>query len=180
MPTETPETATVITRSDDGIDRERADLLEVLGQARYFLRFTVRGLTDEQAARRTTVSDLCLGGLVKHVTRGERGWAAFIRGEQGMVSTASVDAHTGSFRMLPGETLAGLLEAYEEVARDTDALVVSLPDLDVTHPLPEAPWFPPGAWSNRRVLLHIAAETLQHAGHADILREALDGARSMG
>ena len=47
--------------------------------------------------------------------------------------------------------------------------------------LPEAPWFTPGeSWSARRVLLHIIAETAQHAGHADIIRESLDGAKSMG
>jgi hypothetical protein len=85
------------------------------------------------------------------------------------------------FRMQPGETLAGVLDHYAEVARRTEELVRSLPDLDVSHPLPEAPWFEPGArWSARRTLLHIIAETTQHAGHADIIRESLDGARTMG
>jgi Protein of unknown function (DUF664) len=47
--------------------------------------------------------------------------------------------------------------------------------------VPPAPWFEPGArWSARRVLLHVIAETAQHAGHADIIRESLDGAKSMG
>jgi hypothetical protein len=56
-----------------------------------------------------------------------------------------------------------------------------LPSLDDSHPLPEAPWFEPGArWSARRVILHILAETAQHAGHADIIRESLDGAKTMG
>jgi hypothetical protein len=83
--------------------------------------------------------------------------------------------------MLEGETLAGLLDAYEQVAARTDELVVSLPDLDMSHPLPEAPWFEPGArWSARRVFLHVIAETAQHAGHADILRESFDGAKTMG
>jgi hypothetical protein len=83
--------------------------------------------------------------------------------------------------MLPGETLAGLLDAYEEVARQTDSLVATLADLDVSHPLPVAPWFEVGkSWSARRVLLHIIAETSQHAGHADIVRESIDGAKSMG
>jgi hypothetical protein len=85
------------------------------------------------------------------------------------------------FQMLPGDTLAGVLAEYAEVARRTDELVVSLPDLDADQPLPEAPWFESGGrWSARRVLLHILAETAQYAGHADIIREALDGAKTMG
>ena len=85
------------------------------------------------------------------------------------------------FRLLPDETLAGVLASYAEVARRTDELVASLADLDAAHPLPKAPWFPPGEqWSARRVILHIIAETAQHAGHADIIRESLDGAKSMG
>src|SRR5579872_1828963 len=91
------------------------------------------------------------------------------------------EAHAKSFRLLPGETLASILERYAEVAANTEELVISLPDLDARHPLPEAPWFPPGTtWSDRTVLLHILAETAQHCGHADIIREALDGAKTMG
>jgi len=83
--------------------------------------------------------------------------------------------------LLPDETLAEIVAAYERVAQRTDDLVRSLPDLDVAHLLPEAPWFPPGATrSARRVFLHIVAETAQHAGHADIVREALDGQKTMG
>lgn len=162
---------------------ERADLLEKLAQARFFLRLTARDLTDEQAALRPTASALCLGGLIKHVASVEARWVDFIlRGTEAMSFTADAMAeHAATFQMLPGETLEGLLAQYAEVAARTDALVVELPDLDVSHALPEAPWFPPGArWSARRVLLHIIAETAQHAGHADILRETLDGAKSMG
>ncbi|MGH3796072.1 MAG: DUF664 domain-containing protein [Pseudonocardiaceae bacterium] len=84
-------------------------------------------------------------------------------------------------RLLPGETLAGVLEEYERVASRTDEVVATLPDLGLSHPLPKAPWFEPGArWSARRALLHIIAETAQHAGHADIIRESLDGAKTMG
>src|SRR3712207_7368879 len=85
------------------------------------------------------------------------------------------------FRLGPDETLEGVLAHYEEVARRTDELVRTIPDLDASHPLPEAPWFEPGATrSARRVFLHIVAETAQHAGHADILRESLDGQKTMG
>ena len=83
--------------------------------------------------------------------------------------------------MTEAETLDGLLARYAEVAARTDDLVASLPDLDAAHPLPEAPWFEVGkVWSARRTVLHIIAETAQHAGHADIVREALDGQKTMG
>ncbi|HEY3505620.1 MAG TPA: DinB family protein [Actinocatenispora sp.] len=166
---------------------ERADLLEVLGRHRHFLRYTTRDLTDEQAGRRTTASELCLGGLIKHVASVERGWANFIlEGPSAMQNAADMTPEdyakrADEFTLLAGETLADVLDAYAEVARRTDDIVATLPDLDASHPLPEAPWFEPGArWSARHVLLHIIAETAQHAGHADILRESLDGAKTMG
>jgi uncharacterized damage-inducible protein DinB len=166
---------------------ERADLLAALAKNRHFLRFTTRGLTDDQARQRTTVSELCLGGLIKHVTAAEQNWANFI--EQGPSAMRDADAMTEAdwgqradqFRLLPTETLAGVLADYDRVAHRTDELTASLSDLDASHPLPSAPWFPPGErWSARRVLLHIIAETAQHAGHADIIRETLDGAKTMG
>jgi hypothetical protein len=164
------------------ISGERADILETLAAHRGFLRHTVQGLTDEQAALSPTVSELCLGGLVKHVANTEEGWVDFILdGPSAMGGGDDWSKHAMSFRMLPGETLSSILERYEAVARRTDELVASLPDLDLSHPLPEAPWFPPGAVrSARRVFLHIVAETAQHAGHADILREAIDGQKTMG
>jgi hypothetical protein len=173
-----------MTTEPDVETGERADLLETLDKHRGFLRHTVGSLTDDQAGQRTTTSALCLGGLIKHVALVEERWGDFIeRGPAAMASTdkASMQAHTDSFRMLPGETLAGLLDRYDEVARRTDNLVASLASLDASHPLPDAPWFEPGArWSARRVFLHIIAETAQHAGHADIIRESLDGAKTMG
>jgi hypothetical protein len=93
---------------------------------------------------------------------------------------ATLDWWESRFDMLPGETLAGLLARYDEVAARTDGLVATL-DLDHSHPLPEAPWFEKGAtWSVRRVFLHLIAETSQHSGHADIIRETLDGQKTMG
>jgi hypothetical protein len=160
---------------------ERADLLQTLRKHRGFLRQTVQGITDEQASLRTTVSELTLGGLIKHVATVEMHWINFaLGGAEGMMST-DVGDWTAQFRLAGGESLAAQLERYEEIARRTDELVANLPDLDVSHALPEAPWFEQGAkWSARRVLLHIIAETSQHAGHADIIREALDGSKTMG
>ncbi|MFE9815540.1 DinB family protein [Streptomyces sp. NBC_00236] len=180
--TKTPDTAPA-----PALSAERSDLLEMLDKHRHFLRFTTRDLTDEQAGLRTTVSELCLGGLIKHVTAGERSWANFIvDGPSAMPDfTAMTEADWASraddFRMLPGETLAGVLADYAEAARRTDDLIANLPDLNATQPLPKAPWFEGDAhWSARRVLMHIMTETAQHAGHADIIREAIDGAKSMG
>jgi len=166
---------------------ERTDLQASLGKARHFLRFTVRDITEEQARQRTTVSELTLGGLIKHVTSAERNWQNFIEHGPSVapdfsnLSEQDYANWANGFRLLDDETLAGALAEYEEVARQTDELIATLPDLDASHELPPAPWNPPGErWSARRTLLHIAAETFQHAGHADIIRETLDGQKTMG
>jgi len=164
---------------------ERADILQTLAKHRHFLRYTTRDLTDEQAAQRTTVSQLSLGGIIKHVTAVERQWAGFIAEGTAAIPSwqdeGAMRRYADGFRMLPGETLDGLLAEYEAAAHATDELTASLPDLDAAHPLPAAPWYDKGAsWSARRVLLHLIAETSQHAGHADIIRESLDGAKTMG
>jgi uncharacterized damage-inducible protein DinB len=169
------------------LDAERGDLLAMLAQHRQFLRYTTRDLTDEQARARTTVSELTLGGLIKHVTDVERGWTQFIvegpstLGDASAMTEADWAKRADEFRLLDGETLAGVLDAYEATAATTTELVRGLPDLDATQPLPTAPWFPPSArWSARRSLLHIIAETAQHSGHADIIRESIDGQKTMG
>ena len=163
---------------------ERADLLASLSGVRHFLRFTVRELDDEQARRRTTVSELCLGGIVKHVTAVERTWARFmVEGADAFppMGPEAFESHARGFRMEEGDTVAALLADYEEAAAATDELVRTLADLDASHPLPERPWHEPGAsWSVRRTVLHLVAETAQHAGHADIIREAIDGQKTMG
>ncbi len=165
---------------------ERADLAETLGKHRHFVTFTARDLTDEQAATRTTASELTIGGIIKHLAAVEQNWARFIsegprESAIDWMDPAVRQDYLDGFRMLPGETLAGLISDYQAAAAATDKVLATAPDLDASHPLPEAPWNSPGArWSARRVLLHVIAETSQHAGHADIIRESLDGAKSMG
>jgi len=167
---------------------ERDEIVAILTKHRYLFLVTVRGLTDEQARLTPTVSALSLGGLVKHVTATVAQWLDFV--EHVPAGGADIDwenpdpaifaAFANGFRLLPEETLAGVLEAWEAAAARTDALVRSA-DLDETHPLPQAPWFPPDeVWSNRRVFMHVLAEISQHAGHADILRESIDGQKTMG
>jgi uncharacterized protein DUF664 len=159
---------------------ERADLLETLALHRGFLRVTVHGLTTEQATRRTTASELTLAGIVKHVAATEASWADFVvRGTAALEQPP--EDWSQQWVLQPGESLESVLAHYDEVAARTDELVATLPHLDADHPLPPAPWFEPGARrSARRVFLHIVAETAQHAGHADILRESLDGQKTMG
>jgi len=164
---------------------QRAVLLDTLGTHRHFLRFAARDLTDEQAVARPTVSALCIGGIVKHVAAMEQAWVQFALGEPSLVTAefdeAGAKAHADTFRLLDGETLAGVLAGYEQVSARTDGLVAGGVDLDAARPLPAAPWFPPGArWTTRRALLHVIAETAQHAGHADVIREAIDGQKTMG
>ncbi|MFJ2515398.1 DinB family protein [Streptomyces griseoviridis] len=181
------------------LDAERTDLLAALAAARAALTGTMSDLDDTGAGERTTVSALCLGGLLKHVAAMEESWLRFVlEGPSAKrydlpdgVTWADLEAGTArtvpqwaierqnDFRMLPGDTLAGLLERYEAVAARTEEIVASLPDLSAAHPLPAVPWHRPGETrSVRRVLTHVIAETSQHAGHADILREALDGRKS--
>jgi uncharacterized damage-inducible protein DinB len=168
----------------DANSGERSDLLETLRRHRGLLRQTTQSLSDEQARLRPTESQLCLGGVIKHVSRAESVWADFI--VKGPKANGSMDENTfkvqaESFIMNEDDSLEGLLAGYEQVALRTDELVESVQSLDDSHPLPERPWFEPGArWSARRVLLHLIAETSQHDGHADIIRESIDGAKTMG
>lgn len=176
-----------MTTNQQTVTGERADILDFLAKHRYFLRHTAQGLTDEQANTRSTVSALTVGGLIKHVTEVEQHWADFARNGGGEDTPAEIEytpemiaRWENQFRLAEGETLAGVLAAYEKVAAGTDDLVRTL-DLDAGYELPAAPWQPPGVfWSVRRVFLHIAAETAQHAGHADIIRETIDGQKTMG
>ncbi|GLW95367.1 DinB family protein [Actinokineospora globicatena] len=168
-----------LTPTAADLDGERADLLQTLAVHRGFLRYTAQGLTDAQAAEKSTVSALTVGGLIKHVAATEAAWYRFMVGGAAEMESVALDWED-EHRMNPGETLQSYLDNYAAIAAKTDELVKTA-DLNKSYPLPEAPWFEAGAVrSVRRVLLHIIAETAQHAGHADIIRESLDGQRTMG
>jgi len=173
---------------------EHADLLSTLAAHRQFLRFTAAGLTDDQARLTPCASVLSVGGLIKHVADVEATWARFmIQGKAAFgdfydkLAAGDVDweamteERTNQFTLLADETLEEVLAAYQAVADETDRIVAATPDLSVSYPLPVAPWFEPGAsWSIRRAVLHVIAETSQHAGHADMIRETIDGQKTMG
>jgi hypothetical protein len=169
-----------------GSGQEAAELLETLAERRFFFRRTVQNLTTEQATSRPTVSQLNLAGLVKHVSEMEEQWVRFIvEGTEAVALPEGWEDDPGfwqdGWRLLDGATLESTLADWAAVAEHTEEVVRGLPDLNFSHPLPPAPWFRPGTtWSARRVLLHLVGEISQHSGHADILRESIDGQKTMG
>lgn len=153
--------------------REHDELLGQLAEARKRLLIPVRDISDAEAAKRTTVSELTLGGLIRHLATGERMWLQVLRNADGSLPDGMLD--TAQYSM--SETLSHWLSTYAAAAAETDAYVASLPSLDVEVQLPTTPWSPPEPqfWSARRIVLHLIHETAQHAGHADIIREHVDG-----
>ena len=155
---------------------ERELLLAFLNQQRDGLRFAAFGLTDEQARLSPTPSPLSVGGLLKHVISMEEGWMDLVVQRSRGGGQADYEEN---FRLGPDETLAALLARYDEVADETAAIVRGIDDLGRDVPVPKGvPWYPADidAWSVRWVLLHLIEEVARHAGHADIVREAVDGA----
>jgi hypothetical protein len=163
---------------------ERSALREYLAfhQSAFFA--VSYGLTDEQARSTPSVSALSIGGLVKHATGVQRTWMARVAAAPDApprdtrpfeeIAKDFADQHV----MRPDETLAGLLHAFE--AENAKSLrLVDTADLDAAVPVPDdVPWFPKDldAWPVRWVILHVINELARHSGHADIIRESIDGA----
>jgi uncharacterized damage-inducible protein DinB len=154
---------------------ERGALLSFVEAQRGAIRRSVLGLTEEQAASRPSASELSLSGLLKHVAETELNWLRMA--QQKPNSKARNEETWGdSFRLVGEETIPGMLAFWDSVAKETDEFIHSVPSLDDTFPLPAAPWFPKdGAVSMRWLMLHLVEEIGRHAGHADIIRESLDG-----
>jgi len=154
---------------------ERANLLAYVEQQRYGIRLTAFGLTDEQARATPTNSALSVGGLIKHVTAMERTWMDIVMQRP---STGDQDQYGEDFVMQPSETLTAILDDNERCGRETEEVIAGIDDLGQAVPVPKGvPWFPADvdAWSVRWVLLHLMEELARHAGHADIIREHVDG-----
>ncbi|POX41984.1 hypothetical protein C3486_07140 [Streptomyces sp. Ru73] len=154
---------------------ERGALLAFLEAQRGGIRRALLGLSDEAAARRPSASELSLSGLLKHVAETELNWLDMAQQRPRSIQRDESTWHL-SFRLEEGETVAGMLAFYDRVARETEEFIRAVPSLDDTFPLPAAPWFPPQARQSMRwLVLHLIEETARHAGHADIVRESLDG-----
>ncbi|MGW6457333.1 DinB family protein [Streptomyces sp. NPDC055078] len=154
---------------------ERGALLSFVEAQRGAVRRSVIGLTEEQAASHPSASELSLSGLLKHVAETELNWLRMA--QQKLNERQRTEETWGdSFRLVDGETIPETLEFWDTVAKETAEFIHSVSSLNDTFPLPEAPWFPKeGRVSMRWLLIHLVEEIGRHAGHADIIRESLDG-----
>lgn len=158
---------------------------EITGITRYIdeqltsLRAAALGLTEDQARERPCRSALSIGGLVKHATYGmERGVTRLRdRDSSFALDPAAFAAYEGSFALADDETMAGVLASFDE-ARSEFLAAVAATDPDDELVEPPQPWngiFEPRPASARYYLVHQIEEMARHAGHADIVREELDG-----
>lgn len=163
-----------------GIPDERKQLLAFIDAQRGGLRRSLLGLSEEQARSKPSASDLTPGGLVKHVAETELGW---LRLAQQRTNELERDEETWAegFTLTEGESVADVLAFWTDVANQVEEFLVTVPSLDDTVPLPDEPWYPDGEQvSMRWIALHLVEEIGRHAGHADIIRESLDGKSAWG
>ncbi|GAA3541591.1 DinB family protein [Amycolatopsis ultiminotia] len=161
---------------------ERAGLLGFLTQQRNALKTAAFGLTEDQARAVPSASALSVGGLVKHVAATEDGWIDLVLRIPPKPIEESMASYQDNYRLSRSETLAGILAEYDRVATRTEEVIAGIEDLGQAVPVPKGvPWYPDDvqAWSVRWVLLHLIEETARHAGHADIVRESVDGATAI-
>jgi hypothetical protein len=158
---------------------EITGLVNYLGQQLTAIRAAAVGLTEEQARMRPCRSALSIGGLLKHATYGMRGATARLTGAGARteIDEAAFAAYLGSFALGDDETAAGALEEFDRACTEYLAAVAAT-DPDSPTVEPPSPWHgihdarPANA---RYYLVHQIEEMARHAGHADILREQIDG-----
>ena len=167
-----------MTKRDTNSTDEREALLGFLDRQRAAVRNASYGLTEQQARLTPSASALSVAGLLRHLAAVERNWKGLIRQEH---EGADYATHLASFR--PQEaTIGELLADYELAAKETDETILAAEDLNELVPIPKsAPQFPKvyEAFTVRWVLAHLIEETARHAGHADVVRESIDGAQAV-
>jgi len=163
---------------------ERQSLLNFLAYQQDSFYAVAYGLADTQARSTPSVSALSVGGLIKHVTGVQQGWTARVTAAPDFPAPDSrpmaeiMAEHADLHVMRDDESLETLLAALRvQNAATLEAFAEA--DLDLPVPVPhEVPWFPADVdhWSVRWVAMHLVEELSRHAGHADIIRESIDGA----
>ena len=147
-------------RSPDWTEAEA--ILALLRYQRESVVRKVEDLTEEQARTRLVGSDTTPLWLLRHLDRAERMWVLqrFAGGDPGPLDDTVTEA----------DTVAGAIGAYRDTWERVDQAVAGI---DLSQPAADPG--PDGPTSLRWVLLHLLEETARHAGHADILRELIDG-----
>lgn len=162
-----PEIRTEIDNLTGYID----DQLDALRNAAY-------GLTDDQARQTPTRSTLSIGALLKHTAYGMEGASARFAGQE---APGSFEDYYSNLAMSDQDTLASLLARFDTARERYLAAVASLdPAAEIEEP--PAPWYgrPAASTTNLRYYVtHHVEEFARHAGHADIIREQIDGATSV-
>ena len=136
------------------------------------LLWKLEGLDDEQLRRAMVPSGTSLLGIVKHLAYVERGWFQRVWAGQEITVPWSEEVPDADGRIEPDETTQDVLALYEGECARSREIVAAASSLGeaVVHP----------RWqeevSRRWILTHMIEETARHVGHADILREQLDGA----
>ncbi|MGB8859154.1 MAG: DinB family protein [Ilumatobacteraceae bacterium] len=155
-------------------ETERAALIQFLDHQREALIDKVHGVSEAAARLTPTVSSLSLLGLVRHSAIWERRWFQVIvagrsvPGEWPSVRSRDADA---TFSLTDQDTVETVVAEYREQIAGSNE-VLSTFELGAPCALPEM-----AGRSVRWVALHMIEETARHAGHADIIRETIDGSR---
>ncbi|MFT4215753.1 MAG: DUF664 domain-containing protein [Micropruina sp.] len=145
------------------------------------VRSTVHGLTDEQWHQRSTVSEFTLAALVAHVGEVAEQYGVGIEAAVGGPADYSEGITEGEGGPVTGRSGEDLLAEFDRRVAGFSTLLERVESgvipLDGLVPVPAAAWFPKDLthWEVRWVLLHVATEVARHAGHADIIRESIDG-----
>ncbi len=150
---------------------ERDALSAQLDFQRATLLWKLEGLDDEQLRRPMVPSGLSLLGLVKHLTAVEHGWfvVGFARtGEEHLF--VRPDGSEADFDLEVGDTTGSVVGAYVAACDRSRGVVAAAQSLDDRAPHPRG-----GEFDLRWLLLHMIQETARHNGHADIIRELIDG-----
>ncbi|GAA1886868.1 DinB family protein [Lapillicoccus jejuensis] len=156
---------------------ERATLLGFLAGQREILRRKCAGLDADQLARTLPPSTLTLGGLLNHATLNENWWFVVrLGGGAPHPAFAEVDFDADpdfEFHEAAHLSPEELRCRYDDACAASDAVLAGIDDLSTRT---VAATRDGERMSARWVLLHMVEETARHAGHADLLREAVDGA----
>ena len=146
---------------------EKSGITMFLEEQRAALLRKVDGLTEEQARLHPTPSSFSMLTLVKHVAFAERRWFQLEIARRD-VPGLWPPPDDRELRVEEGDTLASVRALYESVIDENRTILADVDELDSVSP---------ATGLNRRwVLLHLIEEVARHAGHADIIREAIDGA----